>query len=137
MQESASSTTDSVTNLDDLVIVFCEEKPWQVIVLDKVGREGVTERWLLQNCCSVVSVTGSRIDRVARAKPTRRASWSSESNAGAPRLSSFCETAAMDKSNFNQRKISALEAPPLATVASFMASFDFIWGWVIGSTRNL
>ena len=48
---------------EERVIAFCEEKPVPVIILDKVEREGVTRRWLLQNCCRVASVTGSKIER--------------------------------------------------------------------------
>jgi len=31
---------------EERVMDFCEEKPYSLIVLERVGREGVTERWL-------------------------------------------------------------------------------------------
>jgi len=31
---------------EERLMVFCEEKPYSFIVLERVEREGVTERWL-------------------------------------------------------------------------------------------
>jgi hypothetical protein len=31
---------------EERLMAFCEENPYSFIVLERVGREGVTERWL-------------------------------------------------------------------------------------------
>ena len=72
MEESAASTTSVVIILEDLLVAFCEEKPNVVMVLERVGIEGVTLKWESQNWYKVCSVTGSCEDRCESAKPTRR-----------------------------------------------------------------
>jgi len=102
MEERAASTTSVVTILEDLLIAFCEVKPCPVMILDIVEREGVTLKWVEQNCNRVSKVTGSEDDRWEIANPRRREVRLSPRSLWEPLLSGFSATAAGERSSFSQ-----------------------------------